>query len=75
MEYRSQGVEVESEDDEDLVNGEAYEMEGMEEGEGYEMEGIEEVGLVKDEEQGGVVHLVHGWIQQNQPNKVSDFGD
>lgn len=22
-------------------------------------------------EQGGVVHLVHGWIQQKQPEKVS----
>jgi hypothetical protein len=66
MEYKRVGeeVEVESEDEDELVNKDAYEMEGR-----------EDVGLVTDEEQGGVVHLVHGWVQQNQPSKVSDCGD
>jgi hypothetical protein len=61
MEYRTVGEESEDEDDE--VNEEAYEM-GR----------VEDVGLMK-EEQAGVAHLIHGWIQQKQPSKVSDWGD
>lgn len=30
--------------------------------------------LPRKTEQGGVLHLVHGWIQQNQPEKVSTSG-
>ena len=67
MEYRTVGEglkekesEDESEEDDDSFNGDAYNLEEK-----------EDVGLVKGEE-GGVVHLVHGWIQQNQPQKVSD---
>jgi hypothetical protein len=67
MEYRTVGEglkekesEDESEEDDDSFNGDAYNLEEK-----------EDVGLVKGEE-GGVVHLVHGWIQQNQPEKVSD---
>ena len=36
----------------------------------YDLEDSRNSGLVRNE-QAGVVHLVHGWIQQGQPQKVS----
>ena len=35
----------------------------------YNLQDLEGTGLTQDE-QAGVLHLVHGWIQQNQPKKV-----
>ena len=69
MEYRTVGEgvqEKESEDERESEEDDSFY------GDAYNLEEKEDVGLVKGEEEGGVVHLVHGWIQQNQPEKVSD---
>ena len=48
----------EKKDESDEINPEAY-----------DAEELEDTGLTQDE-QAGVLHLLHGWIQRNQPNKV-----
>lgn len=58
----SSDSEDESEDDDkDEINGEAYD--------NNELEG----NGVQKSEQAGVLHLVHGWTQQAQPEKVRLF--
>lgn len=51
-------VEYTEEDDEDEINMEAY---GSSK--------VDENGVLKTE-QGGVIHLVHGWTQRGHPNEV-----
>ena len=57
MEYGRVKDGSDDSDSDDLMNRKAYEMSE----------------LVKDEERVGVAHLVHGWIQQGQAEKVRDM--
>jgi hypothetical protein len=60
-EKKRAGDEKEDEEEDRDTDSEAYDA--------YDMGESENSGLVQDE-QAGVLHLVHGWIQQNQPRKV-----
>jgi hypothetical protein len=60
-EKKRAGNEKEGEEEDRDTDSEGYDA--------YEMGEWENSGLVEDE-QAGVLHLVYGWIQQNQPRKV-----
>lgn len=53
-----------------VYNNDNYEEGNGDEDARYDLEDFADTGLVRNE-QAGVLHLVHGWIQQKQPEKVT----